>query len=296
MATSELIIRDSRIYHLDLIPGEVAGKILLVGDPDRVTIGEQFLENITTKREHREFRTVTGKFGGVDVSIISTGIGTDNIDIVLTELDALFNIDFTSGVVHKKPVQLEILRAGTCGTLAHEVSPGSLIISHSAIGGDGLMGWYQDDSQANTVLAADFRKFILENYPNNTVPEFYAYDADSGLISIAQSLIPELFVGITYTASGFYGPQGRNLGRIPLRYTDWLEKISRYTYSGHGILNFEMETSAILGLSSCLGHKAGSLSLVLANRKMGTFLEETEQGIQKLMESSLRILTTNNAN
>lgn len=262
-AESELIINeDGSIFHLHLLPEQVAEKVILVGDPSRVDAVAQFLENITCNVCNREFRSVTGEYKGKAVTVISTGIGCDNVDIVINELDALHNIDFQSRT-QKEPLRtLDIVRIGTCGGIQTHTPVGSIIASEYGIGFDGLLNYY---AGRNEVCEQDMEKaFVHHMQWSQQRPAPYIVQADTGLTQrIAGN---DMVLGITVSCGGFYGPQGRALRTQPSDPTQ-NEKLESFAYDRHEITNFEMESSALFGLSKLLGHRAATCCLVLANRK-----------------------------
>lgn len=285
---AELIITDEgRIYHLDLLPEDIADTILLVGDPARVDLVASYFDSVDFQRSHREFRTITGLYRGLRISVISTGIGTDNIDIVLNELDALVNINFRSRQRNSHHHSLRLLRLGTCGALNPMAEVGSLIFSASALGLDNLLYYYKDyakivDEKLNTQLLEAIKWSIKEIKP-------YLVSSSHSLRELFIS--DEILLGLTLTAPGFYGPQVREL-RLSSN-LKFLQEL-KFTHSLAElppILNYEMETSALYALANLLGHDAGTVCVVVANRYMGTFAEHPEEGIKKMIEKVLKILT-----
>ncbi|MEZ4794254.1 MAG: nucleoside phosphorylase [Flavobacteriaceae bacterium] len=286
IAASELILNpNGSIYHLHLKPGEVASTVITVGDPDRVELVSCLFDSIEVRAQHREFKTHTGTFCGKRFTVISTGIGPDNIDIVLNELDALVNIDFATRTINKNRTSLQIVRVGTSGALQPEIPVDSVVASTMGIGFDNLLHFY---GNTESIFERDFSEAFIAHTqwnPNNAKP--YAITADAGLLSKFAS---EAFLkGITTTNVGFYGPQGRVL-RMPLYDAHLNEKIASFRYQGKKITNLEMETAAIYGMSKLLGHQALSLNVILANRANGTFSSNPEKAVQKLIELTLGIL------
>ncbi|HPF10163.1 MAG TPA: nucleoside phosphorylase [Flavobacteriaceae bacterium] len=286
IAASELILNpNGSIYHLHLKPGEVASTVITVGDPDRVELVSCLFDSIEVRAQHREFKTHTGTFCGKRFTVISTGIGPDNIDIVLNELDALVNIDFATRTINKNRTSLQIVRVGTSGALQPEIPVDSVVASTMGIGFDNLLHFY---GNTESIFERDFSEAFIAHTqwnPNNAKP--YAITADAGLLSKFAS---EAFLkGITTTNVGFYGPQGRVL-RMPLYDAHLNEKIASFRYQGKKITNLEMETAAIYGMSKLLGHQALSLNAILANRANGTFSSNPEKAVQKLIELTLGIL------
>lgn len=290
MRDSELILTDDgSIYHLHLQPGQVAKKVLLVGDPDRVERIAQELDQVELRCHKREFYTLTGWTQGQKISIISTGIGTDNVDIVLSELDALFNIDFETRAIKEEVTELKILRLGTCGGMQPTVPVGSLVASNWAIGGDGLMPFY---SISASPLEQDFAH-TWQIYQQQRLPgalSFYTTACAPELDELIRTEFPEIQQGITYTAAGFYGPQGRSLGRIPVRFPDLPEILSGFQYEGQQVLNMEMEASGVLAMAKGLGHQAGCICIILANRQLGQFAEDPAAEEQKLIQTGLEVI------
>lgn len=280
---TELITNsDGSIFHLNLHPGDISDKIIIVGDQGRVEMLASLLSDIRVRKENREFRTVTGSFEGNEITIISSGIGTDNIDIVLNELDALVNIDLSSGVVKEDPVSLTIIRLGTSGGLRSDVPAGSFVLAETAIGFDGLIHFYEGydwllDNILSTVLA-DYLEWP------DTLPFPYAVNASKELVSLFQN---ENFIkGITISAPGFYAPQGRRL-RLNTFDSEINSKLEQFSFGGRTISNYEMESSAIYGLSGLLGHKALTVCAVIGNRVTGEFINDYKPLI---MDLALRVM------
>ena len=261
---SELIINeDGSIFHLHLLPHQLAEKIILVGDPNRVNLVANNFDTQECCVENREFRTITGTYIGKRISVISTGIGCDNIDIVMNEIDALANIDFQSRTIKPELKTLEIVRIGTCGGLQPHCPVGTFIASEISIGFDGLLNFYGGRNQVcNHELEKDFIAHM--NWRDNQcIPHPYVVHADKELTQrIAQT---DMVRGVTIACGGFYAPQGRTL-RLPLADPCQNEKIISFRKGEHCITNFEMESSAIAGLSLLMGHKALTVCMVIANR------------------------------
>lgn len=259
---SELIINpDGSAFHLHLKPEQLADKVILVGDPGRVETVAKHFENRECEVENREFKSVTGTYNGKRITVQSTGIGCDNIDIVVNELDALANIDFNTREEKPEHRQLTIVRVGTCGGLQPNTPVGTFIASVKSIGFDGLLNFY---AGRNDVCDLEFEKAFTEHM--NWSPQLcapYVIDADAELIErIAQK---DMVRGVTIACGGFYGPQGREL-RIPLADPKQNDKVEAFERDGLRITNFEMESSAVAGLSRLLGHKALTCCMVIANR------------------------------
>ena len=265
IANSELIINDDgSIFHLHLRPGQLARKIILVGDPGRVRTVAAHFDSQEVEVQSREFHTITGTYRNKRISVISTGIGCDNIDIVLTELDALAYIDFVTREIKADTTQLEIVRLGTCGGLQENTPVGTFIASQKSIGFDGLLNFYADrDKVCDLDMERDFLSHMHWRQPL-CLP--YVIDADNELLErIAQD---DMVRGITIACNGFYGPQGRRL-RLPLADTMQNSKVEAYEYQGLRITNYEMESSAVAGMSAMLGHKAMTCCMVVAGRRTG---------------------------
>jgi uridine phosphorylase len=240
------------------------------------------LKEVRVRKENREFRTVTGTFDTGEVTIISSGIGTDNIDILINELDAIANIDLNTGTVKEEPVSLTFIRLGTSGGLRQDIAPGSVVVAESAIGFDGLLHFYEGYDWILDTSLADVLVEFLE-WPD-TLAYPYAVKANRELLESFH--FQEFLYGITISAPGFYGPQGRKL-RLESFDNEINDKLSGFVYRGKAVCNYEMETSALYGLSAMLGHKALSICLVIGNRVTGEFL----QGYKPLMEElALKIL------
>lgn len=263
-AESELIINgDGSIFHLHLKPEHLADKIILVGDPGRVSLVASHFTDIEEEVENREFRTVTGRYKGKRITVQSTGIGCDNIDIVVNEMDALANIDFATRTEKPEFRQLTFVRIGTCGGLQMYTPTGTFVASQKSIGFDGLLNFY---AGRNEVCDLEFEKaFKAHMNWNPQLCDPYTVDADKELLDrIAQD---DMVRGVTIACGGFFGPQGREL-RIPLADPKQNEKVENFIYDGLHITNFEMESSAVAGLSKLMGHKALTCCLVIANRRV----------------------------
>jgi uridine phosphorylase len=259
---SELILNaDGSVFHLHLLPGQIADTILLVGDPGRVDTIASKLTNIECRVANREFITVTGWYDGKRLSVVSTGIGTDNIDIVINELDALVNIDLAARTEKKEKTVLHLIRIGTCGGMQPDLVPGTFLISEKSIGFDGLLHFYGGrDKVCDLALERAFYQHMLWT---DDMASPYVVSANPALVEkIGRS---DMKRGITISANGFYGPQGREL-RIPLARPDMNSLLESFEYRGRRITNYEMESSAVAGLSALLGHKAMTVCLVIANR------------------------------
>ena len=259
---SELIINtDGSVFHLHITPEQLAQKVILVGDPGRVDLVASHFTHIECDIQSREFHTITGTYKGKRITVLSTGIGCDNIDIVINELDALTNIDFNTRTEKKRLHSLEIVRIGTCGGLQLNSPVGSFVVSAKSIGFDGLLNFY---ARRNEVCDLAFEKAFTEHMNwNSQLGAPYVIDADHELTDrIAQT---DMERGVTVACGGFYGPQGREL-RIPLADPTQNQKLVDFEYDGWKITNFEMESSALAGLCRLLGHHATTCCLVAANR------------------------------
>ena len=258
---SELIINgDGSAFHIHLRPEELADNVILVGDPGRVDMVAEHLQDIEFRHQSREFVSVTGKFRGVRMTVLSTGIGTDNIDIVMNELDALANVDFAERRVKSVRKSLNILRIGTSGAIQPDVPLGSFVFSRISVGCDGLLNWYAGRDE---IALADYEEAFKAHVGwDRHLPDPYFVRAGARMTELFSGVtIP----GMTISASGFYGPQGRVL-RMPLAMPDMLEKFESFSYDGQRITNFEMEGSAIAGIAAHLGHNAGTVCAIIAHR------------------------------
>ena len=262
-APSELIINDDgSVFHLHLRPEQLASKVILVGDPGRVAMVASHFDSVECDIASREFHSITGRYQGKRLTVLSTGIGCDNIDIVMNELDALVNIDFATRTEKSELHQLELVRIGTCGGLQPHTPVGTYICSRKSIGFDGLLNYYAGrDEVCDLAFEEAFTRHMQWN-PQKGAP--YVIDNDEELLKrINQN---DMVEGITIAAGGFFGPQGRKL-RIPLEDPEQNNKIFTFEHEGYRITNFEMESSALAGLSRLLGHKAMTVCMVIANRR-----------------------------
>jgi len=274
---SELIINeDGTVFHLHVKPENLADKVILVGDPGRVELVASHFESRESEAESREFRTVTGIYKGKRISVISTGIGCDNIDIVMNEIDALANIDFKTRELKPKMRSLDIVRVGTCGGLQPFTPVGTFVCAQKSIGFDGLLNFYAGrDEACDLEFEEAFKKHM--NW-NTHLPDPYVIDADTALLDrVARE---DMVRGVTIACGGFFGPQGREL-RIPLADPQQNEKIEKFEYKGHKITNFEMESSALQGLSKLMGHKAMTVCMVIANR----LIKEANTGYKNTIDT-----------
>lgn len=282
IAASELILNpDGSIYHLNLKPENIAQDIIFVGDPDRVEKVTAYFDSIEFSTQKREFKTQTGVYKGKRISVISTGIGPDNIDIVLNELDALVNIDFETRKPKEILTSLNIIRIGTSGSLQQNIPVDSFIMSQFAIGLDNMLRSYQINSVSNTEIET---AFIQQT--NWDLQKGKPYIIRSSEILAQKFDSTEIHKGFTATAGGFYGPQGRVL-RLNIQDAALNQKMDQFEYKGIPITNLEMETAAIYGLSALLGHQAISLNAIIANRANGTFSNKPYETIDKLIRYTL---------
>jgi uridine phosphorylase len=280
MESAELILSpNGRIYHLDLLPSEISTTIILVGDPSRVRQVSKKFDKILYKRIHREFITHTGIIGKTPISVVSTGIGTDNIDIVINELDALVNIDFGTGKPKETHTTLTFIRIGTSGSLHASIPIDSFLLNTHSLGLDNLLSFYDIDIDQ---ALETFNLKIHAKYPAlGMLPvKPYLTAANASLISLFKN---DMQTGITLTAPGFYGAQGRQL-RLKSRMRNLLDTIANAEREEASLTNFEMETSGIYGLSTLLNHKAISCNVILANRPQNIFSQMANKSIEKLID------------
>lgn len=287
IAASELILNpNGSVYHLQLLPGQVADTVITVGDSDRVEEITKHFDSIEFTVQNREFKTQTGNYKGKRITVISTGIGTDNIDIVLNELDAVVNIDLQKREVKNDLISLDIIRIGTSGSINQEVPLDSFLLSEMSIGFDSLMHFYESTG----VEEMDATKKFMEHtgwFSKKSEP--YVIKGSQNLIDNFKSDITKS--GITATNIGFYGPQGRVL-RLPLQDPTINKKLASFQYKGLNITNMEMETAGIYGLSKLLGHRAISLNALIANRVTGEFSQNPKKLVETLIDYALeRILS-----
>ncbi|MDT0554815.1 nucleoside phosphorylase [Patiriisocius hiemis] len=282
---SELILNtDGSIYHLNCTPKDIATTIITVGDPERVDAIAKYFDEVEVTIHKREFKTVTGTYKGKRLTIISTGIGTDNIDIVFNELDALVNIDFETRALKKMHTALTFIRIGTSGAIQEDIPVDSLLISEKAIGFDNLLHFYDNTDFLDTSFS---EAFIKHTNWNSNLSYPYVVPANKELLNIFST--EGFFKGITATNVGFYGPQGRTL-RLPTYDKNLNDKIASFQFNNQKITNLEMETSGIYGMSMLLGHQAISLNAILANRASGSFSKNPEETIDVLIRKTLEML------
>ncbi|OIP82690.1 MAG: phosphorylase [Porphyromonadaceae bacterium CG2_30_38_12] len=280
---SELIVNsDGSIFHLHLKPEQLADNVILVGDPGRVALIAEYFDSKECSVSSREFNTITGIYNGKRISVISTGIGTDNIDIVMNELDALSNIDLEQRVEKSTFRQLTIVRIGTSGGMQPDIPLGSFLISEKSIGFDGMLNFYAGRDAVSDLAFEEAMKQQLDWNPQLAAP--YVVAADAELVNrIGQD---DMLRGITISANGFYGPQGRVL-RLNLADMLLNDKIESFRYGEHKITNYEMESSAIAGLSKLMGHKAMTVCCIIANRRVEAANTDYKPYIEKLVKTVL---------
>ena len=279
---SELILNeDGSIYHLNLLPEEIADTIITVGDPERVESVTRYFDKIEVSKHKREFKTQTGYYKNKRITVISTGIGTDNIDIVLNELDALVNIDLKTRQLKEELTSLNIIRLGTSGAIQQNIPVDSILISIKALGFDGLLHYYESKHLRDLAFENAFVEQTqwdeAKNYP-------YCVPGDSDLI--AHFANKNIYKGVTATNIGFYGPQGRKL-RLELADNALNTKIENFQYNSEKITNLEMETSGIYALSLLLGHRAISINAIMANRINGTFSKQGSKTVESMIIQAL---------
>lgn len=279
IASSELILNsDGSMYHLNLLPEDIAHKVIFVGDPDRVESVSKHFDTIRIKKQKREFVTHTGTYKGKEISVISTGIGTDNIDIVLNELDALVNIDLKTREIKEQKTSLDIVRIGTSGSIQPDIEVDSFLVSGYGLGMDGMLNAYEyDNTDDEQDICLQFSDYLFDLEMDLAMP--YCFAAHQELVH----KFSDFKRGITLTHNGFYAPQGRIL-RLPLAYPDYIDTMAKFQTKHGKITNFEMETAGIYGLSSLLGHRAISLNLILANRPKGTFTSHYAEKMEELID------------
>lgn len=286
IAESELIINSrGAIYHLNIRPEELAQTVITVGDPDRVAVVSKYFDKIEVKGQHREFVWATGTIGRKRLTVLSSGIGPDNIDIVLNELDALANIDFETRTVKGQLTSLHIIRMGTCGSLQADIPVDSFVASTHGLGLDNLLNFYrlEQNDEENQLL----QSFITHTQLNSTINHPYISSASPSLL---KHFVTNYHQGITVTCPGFYGPQGRIL-RLGVRNPELINRLTDFRFGQHRISNFEMETSAIFGLGKLLGHQCLALNAVVANRVQKQFSKDGGAAVENLVKKSLEIIS-----
>lgn len=278
LASELTLASDGSLYHIRLFPEELADNIILVGDPKRVDVVSSMFDSIELKRENREIVSHTGTYKGKRITALSTGMGVDNLDIVITELDACKNIDLKTRQIKEKKTSLNLIRLGTTGAMQKEMDINSYICAEYVVGIDGMMWFYKsNDGVMENDLQESFTNFMQWQPP---LPTPYVVKASNSLLSKVAFDIPK---GITITAPGFYGPQGREL-RLPLYRKDINDRLPKFSHNGLKVTNYEMETSSLYCLSKNLGHNALTICNIIANREQGTFAKDYHQSMQKLIE------------
>jgi uridine phosphorylase len=284
---SELILnKDGSVYHLCLQPEDIGNVIINVGDPDRVSMVSNYFDSIEVKKQKREFVTHTGMYKGKRISVISTGIGTDNIDIVYNELDALVNIDLKTRTIKDKLTALHLVRIGTSGSLQLEIPVDSFVCSSYGLGLDGLLNFYNlvNDQEELAIIQA-FRT----HFPNQGIfPQSYLARSSTKLLKL---LSPGMFTGITASCSGFYAPQMRQLRLVPSR-LDLIDKLAGFNFNDLKITNFEMETGAMFGLANLMGHHCCAVNVIVANRIAQQYSTKADQSMHTLIQTTLDRLAT----
>jgi uridine phosphorylase len=289
IAESELILNSrGAVYHLDLLPEELAAHIITVGDPARVRSVSKHFDQVIHVSSHREFVTHTGYLGNKKISVISTGIGTDNIDIVMNELDALVNIDFTSRTIRNAFTQLHVIRIGTSGSLQESIPVDSFVASTHGLGIDNLLNFYRHDQNEEENLL--LQSFVTQTQMHQRFSHPYISSASAALL---KHFVNGFHQGITVTCPGFYGPQGRVL-RIGLSHPDLVNRMTQFRFGQYRIANFEMETAGIYGLCKILGHHCLSLSVMVANRVTKEFSRNSGLAVEKLISKTLEIISSGN--
>lgn len=289
IAESELILNSrGAVYHLDLLPEELAKLVITVGDPERVASVSKHFDQVVHKSSHREFLTHTGRIGSREITVVSTGIGTDNIDIVLNELDALVNIDFESRTIKQDLTHLKIIRIGTAGSLQERIPVDGFVASTHGLGIDNLLNFYRHDQneEENQLL----QSFVTQTQLHHRFSHPYISSASASLLKY---FVNGFYQGITVTCPGFYGPQGRVL-RLGLSHPDLVNRMSQFQFGHHRIANFEMETAGLYGLSRLFGHHCLSLSVMVANRVKKEFSKNSGLAVEKLISKTLEIISTGN--
>lgn len=286
IAESEMILNArGAIYHLDLCPDEIGNIIILVGDPDRVKEVSRHFDKTEFKTQHREFISHTGFLGKKRITVTSTGIGTDNIDITLNEMDALVNIDFSTREIKRKLTPLNFIRIGTSGALQGDIPVDSHVASTHGLGIDNLLNFYrleQNDEEKQLL-----HSFVTHTQMHGQIGHPYIAGAGASLI---KHFVKDFYQGITVTCPGFYGPQGRIL-RLGISNPDLINRLTQYRFGQHRITNFEMETSAIYGLGKLLGHSCLSLNAIIANRVSKQYSKDGKAAVENLIVKVLEIIS-----
>ena len=283
---SELIINaDGSAFHIHIRPEELADTVIMVGDPGRVDMIAEYLTDLEFRHASREFVSVTGRYNGKRLTVLSHGIGPDNIDIVMTELDALANIDFATREVKPEHKTLHILRIGTSGALHADIPLGSFILSHISVGFDGVMNWYANREKVTDIEVEEAFKAHMNWDPHLPSP-YFVKASDEIIRRFADCTVK----GVTISAPGFYGPQGRVV-RVPLAMPDMLENIESFRFGDYRITNFEMESAPLAGLARHLGHEACTVCCAIANRYLQSSNPDYKPQIRKLIELALERMT-----
>lgn len=284
--SSELIINDDgSVFHLHILPEDLADIVIMMGDPGRVsTIAEHF-DTIELDKQSREFHTITGTYRGKRVTALSHGIGTDNIDIVMTELDALANIDFKTRLPKAEHRRLTLLRIGTCGAAQPDIPLGSYILSHISIGFDGVLNWYKDGEK---IFLMDFENAFVRHmdWPARFARPYFVRSSEK----IIERFRDWTVKGMTVSAPGFYGPQGRSV-RLALTIPDLIEKLESFSHEGYRVTNIEMESSCLAGMAALLGHDAATVCLAIANRHIKESNPDYKPLMAQLLVRALDTLT-----
>ncbi|MER3497602.1 MAG: phosphorylase [Chitinophagaceae bacterium] len=285
---SELIINErGAIYHLDLRPEELANNVIVVGDPDRVKLVSRYFDQIEIQQQHREFISHTGRIGKKRITVISTGIGTDNIDITLNEVDALVNIDFETRQIKPKLTSLNIFRIGTSGSLQADIPVDAHVAGTHGLGIDNLLNFYR--LEQNEEEKQLLHSFVTHTQLHGQIGYPYIASASGSLI---KHFVKDFHQGITVTCPGFYGPQGRIL-RLGIHNPDLINSLTHFRFGQHRISNFEMETSAIYGLGKLLGHHCLSLNAIVANRIVKQFSKDAATAVDNLIKKVLGNISDN---
>ena len=278
IAESELVLnQDGSIYHLNLLPENIAETIILVGDQGRVEKVSKHFDVIEFSTQKREFITHTGRIGSKRLTVLSTGIGTDNVDIVLNELDALVNIDLQKRIPKEETKSLNLIRLGTSGSLQEDLPVDSYLLSTHGIGFDGVFNYYEKSAEIEDTELTD--AFMLQTDWKSTFPRPYIVEGSESLFNLLKDGTEH---GMTATANGFYGPQGRQL-RLKPTIPDLNERLSKFSYNGQRITNFEMETSALFGIGKALGHECATVCAIIANRYRKEYSKNHDLTIEQLI-------------
>ena len=284
-----IINADGSVFHLHLKPSQLANTVILVGDPGRVDMVSAMFDSVECREESREFRAVTGRYKGKRMTALSTGIGTDNIDIVVTELDALANVDFESRTIKAEHKSLTLVRLGTSGALQADLAVGTQLMSRTSVGFDGLLGYYEGrDEVCDTAMEQSFVEYMQWS---SKLPAPYFVNASERLVRLFADSTVE---GITISAPGFYGPQGRMVRLRPAMGEDVNHRIAEWEYQGRRITNYEMEGSALAGLAALLGHHAITICTIIAQRVAGSAQTDYKPFVEQMVRMALDKLATLN--